>query len=167
MKKYSSLIWASLCLLPTLAMAQGQLHCQSYGLAQTEGIDHLLSQQEVQQETQKKRVGFHYKVVCTYSTPSLADAYTAFLNNEQYGLKNRELPLIAQLPTKNHTTHNEKKGSTPEGFDDVSEDVSFIWLSPNKVRMEIAGTDMNWYQHNIEFERTGKAVNIIGKWYAP
>ena len=79
----------------------------------------------------------------------------------------RELPLVKQLPSKNYFKKNTQKGSDPEGLDDVEEEVSVKWLSKNKVRMEIAGMAMNWYQQNIEFERMGQSVKIVSKSYAP
>lgn len=157
---------AALLMMSSWAMA-APLACQSYGIVKDTGIDHVLSEQEIQQEQKNQRVGFHYKVECTYASPSLSEAYAAFLKNSTYGLGNRELPLVKQLPSKNYFKKTTQKGSDPEGLDDIEEEVSVKWLSKNKVRMEIAGMAMNWYQQNIEFERMGQSVKIVSKSYAP
>lgn len=157
---------AALLMMSSWAMA-APLACQSYGIVKDAGIDHVLSEQEIQQEQKNQRVGLRYKVECTYASPSLSEAYAAFLKNSTYGLGKRELPLVKQLPSKNYFKKTMQKGSDPEGLDDIEEEVSVKWLSKNKVRMEIAGMAMNWYQQNIEFERMGQSVKIVSKSYAP
>ena len=157
---------AALLMMSSWAMA-APLTCQSYSTVKDAGIDHVLSKQEIQQEQKNQRVGLHYKVECTYASPSLSEAYAAFLKNSTYGLGNHELPLVKQLPQKNYFKKTTQKGTAPEGLDDVAEEVSVKWLSKNKVRMEIAGMAMNWYQQNIEFERMGQSVKIVSKSYAP
>ena len=84
MPKPYSFTLAVLLMMPSWAMA-APLACQSYGIVKDAGIDHVLSEQEVQQEHKNQRVGFHYKVECTYASPSLSEAYVAFLKNSTYG----------------------------------------------------------------------------------
>ena len=166
MPKPYSFTLAVLLMMSSWAMA-APLACQSYGIVKDAGIDHVLSEQEVQQEHKNQRVGFHYKVECTYASPSLSEAYAAFLKNSTYGLGKRELPLVKQLAPKNYFKKKKQKGSDPEGLDDIEEEVSVKWLSKNKVRMEIAGMALNWYQQTIAFERMGQSVKIVSKSYAP